>query len=743
MATKRAVGPGSLGFWILALISLTWSGAAFAQSYAERPLAAPTVGLALSGGGARGIAHLGVLQALEELRVPIHYIAGTSMGSIIGGLYATGRTTSEMQELISEVRWEDVLSGKTSRDVLSYRDKAQERSYFLELEVGLGSERSNAPSGVVAGQNLLLTLRRAIGPLNTTDFTQLAIPFRAVATDINAAEPYVIDKGDLAVAMRASMAIPLVFDPVSLDGRLLADGGLLNNLPVDVAQDMGADLVIAVNVSSPLRGIDADSSFLSVAVQSIDAALVQNTIRSLGEADLVVAPDLSGLNASNFELSQQLIQRGYDATMRKRRLLRTLALSEAEYARYRGELLKPMTTNPPMLEFVEFEGNNRTATSRLAARTEALVDQPASVEQIEAAAQEIMAMQSFHSVGYVFVRDGDNRPGVRFLVQEKPWGPRYLRFGFELASDFDFDTDFNFRARYRQLNMNRLGGEWLADLEIGSRLVFGTRFYQPLDRRGRYFLRPYAEFDNRTQGFYESTSQTGQYDVQRMNAGLDLGIAWPGNELQVGIWTGSADADSQVGSPNYPRFNDDQGGVRFRYSRDTLDQDLFARSGSFINLEARLFRTSLGSDDRYERADLLAFRRFPIGSSSALHAEVNATWIDGDNLPASAYVTGGGFSGLAGYPLDALLGTRAMTLRVGGFSAIQPLTLPVLGPPRVLVLGHLGQVWSDSESVDFDDLRAGVLAGVTLDLLGSILFLGAGWSEDGDDRYYLRLGNNF
>lgn len=743
MVAKRTMGRNALAAAMAALVAMVLPWAARAQSYADRPLAAPTVGLALSGGGARGIAHLGVLQALEELRVPVHYIAGTSMGSIIGGLYATGRTTEQMQQLIAEVRWDDVLSGQTSRDVLSYRDKAQNRSYFLELEVGLGSERSNAPSGVVAGQNLLLTLRRAIGPLNTTDFTQLAIPFRAVATDINAAEPYVIESGDLAVAMRASMAIPLVFDPVALDGRLLADGGLLNNLPVDVAREMGADLVIAVNVSSPLRGIDADSSFLSVAVQSIDAALVQNTIRSLGEADLVVAPDLSGLNAGNFELSQQLIQRGYDATMRKRRLLRTLALSEEAYARYRDELLNPMTSNPPRLEFVEFEGNNRTATSRLAARTEALVNQPASVEQIEAAAQEIMAMQSFHSVGYVFVRDENNRQGVRFMVQEKPWGPRYLRFGFELASDFDFDTDFNFRTRYRQLNINRLGGEWLADLEIGSRLVFGTRFYQPLDRRGRFFIRPYAEFDNRTQGFYVGTSQIGQYDVQRINAGLDLGIAWPGNELQVGIWTGSADADSQVGQPDYPRFNDNQGGLRLRYSRDTLDQDLFARSGTFINLEGRLFRSAFGSDDRYERADLLAFKRFPIGDSSAFHAEINATWIEGDNLPASAYVTAGGFSSLAGYPMDALLGTRAMTLRVGGFSAIQPLTLPVLGPPRVLVLGHLGQVWSEDESVALDDLRAGVLAGVTLDLLGSILFLGGGWSEDGDDRYYLRLGNNF
>jgi len=250
----------------------------------------PKIGLALSGGGARGLAHIGVLRELEAKKIPIDYIAGTSMGSIVGGLYATGMSTDDLEWIVKSIDWDRVMRPTTDRKKQEYSAKQADKNYFVDLELGLSKKGPKTGKGFAGGQQLMLELQRIVGSIKEQNFDDFPIPFRAIATDLNAAEPYSIAYGDLAMAMRASMAVPLVFGPVKHHDRLLVDGGILNNLPVDVVKQMGADIVIAVNISSPLAKVDENSSLISVSYQSVDVALVQNTIQSLGLADIVIAP---------------------------------------------------------------------------------------------------------------------------------------------------------------------------------------------------------------------------------------------------------------------------------------------------------------------------------------------------------------------------------------------------------------------------------------------------------------------
>ncbi len=704
----------------------------------------PKIGIALSGGGARGVAHVGVLRALDELRIPIDYVAGTSMGSIVGGLYATGRTPDELEALVRGIDWDEALRSRTEHRYLKYRDKFERRTYNLALEFGLGKD-GIAPGGVIAGHNLQLVLRRLTGILDTWFFDDLAIPFRAVATDIQRGEPYVIEQGDLATALRASMAVPLVFDPVELDGRVLVDGGVLNNLPVDVAREMGADLVIAVNIASPLGDISANSSFVNVAYQSIDVALVRNTIESLAAADLVIAPELGDFSAADFQNAPSLIQAGYDAVMKKQPFLQGIALSEADYAAHLAAREQPELTTGYAISYVEFRGNERTATRRLRGIADQLVGTVANLQTIEEVTRRMMALNSFQSIGYEFVEDRDNQHGLRFLVQEKPWGPHYLRFGLRLAADLELEAEPSLLLRHRLLNTNPYGGEWINDLEIGTDYRLRSEFFQPIGFSAPWFLSIYAEGSQRLQRIFNDDGQRelAQFDLTRYRGGIEAGLSWSAAELRVGAFSGQYRSNLAVGLGGLPLFDDNEGGWRAALGVDTQEKDVFATDGWLIQASAEWQRNRLGADADYERYRWDATWRYPVGSDGALHLQTLGAWIDGDTTD-SGFISLGGLANFAGYANGALLGRRAALVRVGGFGRIPNLDLPVIGAPRLVGLLHAGQVWRQDDDVDFAKLQYGALGGLSIDLFGTSAFVGAAYSEEIDDtRYYLHLGNLF
>ena len=259
-----------------------------------------------------------MIKALEEMNIPIDYIAGTSMGSIAGGLYACGFTPDEMETVIKGIKWETLFQDAPDRPEQSFRQKEDDFEHLIPLEFGLNFKKGGIvlPPGLIAGSKLGFVLDTTMLPCSVPNFDELRIPFRAVATDIQTGEPYVMSKGSLARSIRASMAIPAIFTPVEIDGHLLIDGGESQNLPVQTVRAMGADIVIAVNVGSSGAETAAKPTNVGAMIgRLIDLPLQQNTMASAKLADIVITPDLGSYTSADFTAGTKMIPLGYQATM--------------------------------------------------------------------------------------------------------------------------------------------------------------------------------------------------------------------------------------------------------------------------------------------------------------------------------------------------------------------------------------------------------------------------------------------
>ena len=484
----------------------------------------PKIGLALSGGGARGMAHVGVLKALEEKRIPIDYIAGTSMGSIVGGLYATGMSPEDLEWAIKSVDWDNALNPSSKRRLKNYRQKQEEKDYFADIEIGITREGAKSGTGLVGDHKVMLELQRLVGSFNESDFNKFPIPFRAVTTDLNAGVPYVIDHGDLAMAMRASMAVPLVFGPVKHQDRMLVDGGILNNLPVDVVREMGADIVIAVNISSPLAKVDEQSSVLAVTYQSVDVALVQNTKQSLLLADLVIQPELKGIDASMFDRAKDMINDGYLATYQLSEQLAALRLPENDFITHLESRNFLPRDIPSRIRFVNFSGNQRTATERLMSRAEGLIGQEFNASLVQEFVDQVVSTEEDIQVMTYHVEAEGGEKGIAFKVKEKQWGPDYLKFGLKVADDFDSNTRISLLVRHHRYNINRKGGHWVNDLSVGSVLSWQSQLYQPLDFENRFFATANIDTIKDTRRFYEGIDAIGEYDHKKFRLWPEPGL---------------------------------------------------------------------------------------------------------------------------------------------------------------------------------------------------------------------------
>src|ERR1700720_2981391 len=261
------------------------------EKAANPPAHRPRIGLVLEGGGALGLAHIGVLKWLEENRIPVDMIAGSSMGALVGGTYATGESPDQIANLISSIKWHEVLRGATRYKDLSFRRKEDRQDYPNAFEFGL-KQGAQFPSGFNSGQQVGLILDHVGLPYSEMkSFDELPIPFRCVATDLVAGDSYVFDHGSLAEAMRASMSLPAFFTPVRERNRVLVDGGLVNNLPVDVARQMGADIVIAVHLALPRLDPNAPLSSVTVLQRSANVSIAVNELRSMEDADILLKAD--------------------------------------------------------------------------------------------------------------------------------------------------------------------------------------------------------------------------------------------------------------------------------------------------------------------------------------------------------------------------------------------------------------------------------------------------------------------
>ena len=717
----------------------------------------PRIGLVLSGGGARGTAHIGVLKVLDELRVPVDAIAGTSMGAVVGGLYASGLSGVEIEQLLSTLDWQDAFRDRPKRSELAFRRKREDEDFLVNLPLGLRGRKLLIPTGLFAGQKLTQILRQATLPVAGIDnFDRLATPLRVVATDLESGAAVVIGSGDLTTALRASMSAPGVFAPVERDGRLLVDGGLVKNLPIDVARSMGVDVLIVVDAGLPLRGREQLTSLASVSNQSVAIMVRRDADQqraTLSNRDLLLLPELGDSSSFDFQHVQRVIDAGTAAARASQSALTRYSLDEAAYAGFVAARRATRVGLPP-IQFVRADAAS-AHYQRLVADT--FTDQSARPIDVAAVADKISTLYgrgSFETLDYRVARDANLGSGIEINARRKSWGPNYLRLGLSLQDDFQGNTSFNAAARLLFTELNSLGAEWVWDLQVGAVPRLATELYLPLSNRTRYFVAPHAQFEARSVAQLVAVDpldplsgvnrQIGEIRVRSVDVGIDAGREFNNwGELRSGLLRIEGTERvrfSDVTAPNR-RFAVDAAFVRFSYDR--LDSANFPRSGQALRLEWRVegdARSVPGSD--LLTLDWRAAKSR--GKNTAVLWMSGGTTVSGSQTNARSYFPLGGFLNLSGVRADTLAGphygiARAIYLRKVGSGGEGVLNVPAYAGVSV----EAGNVWGLRSQVSLSRLHKDVAVFFGADTYIGPTYLAAGHDDRGNTAFYLFLGRSF
>jgi NTE family protein len=703
--------------------------------------ARPKVCLVLSGGGARGAAHIGVLRVLEELRVPVDCIAGTSMGALVGAAYASGMQVSEMEAMVATISTAKLFVERPPRDEQALRRKLDDRSILFGVEVGVRDGEILFQKGAVTGVQLESYLRRLSKVSGYHRFDDLPIPYRAVATDLVTGKAVVFADGELPNVMRASMSVPGAVAPAEIGGRILVDGGLTNNLPVDVARAMGADVVIAVNLGTPLLTRDEIKSLVGVTAQMINILTDQNvavSLASLHGDDILIEPELGDYSAADFDNLVKTIPIGEAAARKMQARLAALALPADAYAAWRERRNSlPATSIEPVAE-VRFAPLSRANPEVLAGMLDVRPNSPIDQDMLDRDLRRLFGTGDFERVNYRILDEAGRRT-LEIEAVEKSWGPNYLRFGLGLGSDFKGDSFFNLATSYRRTWVNDLGAEWRSDVQIGRTGRIATEFYQPLQARDGLFIAPRAEVERRSVDLFRGPDRIARYDIRTADAALDVGSALGTlGEVRVGLLAGSVHATLDTGPDVLaPEHEARRGAVTAQVIVDRLDSADFPRSGYAGSAHIFASTPGLGADDRYTKWDADLLGAYSVGRHTLSGAVRLGGSFEG-TLPRYDLFQWGGFLQQSGYPTGALVGQRLTFGRVVyAYKLVEQRLFEGLYAGLSLEAGRMDKPLVPGSPTGLLKSAAAFFA---LDSPIGPLYLGYGWAADGSRSGYLYLG---
>ena len=706
----------------------------------------PRVGLVLSGGGARGAAHVGVLKVLDEMHVPVDAIAGTSMGAVVGGLYASGMSGAEIETLIRSVNWQDAFRDRPPREELGFRRKQDERNFLVRFALGVKDTGFVLPPGLVQGQKLEQVLRNAALPVAEIQrFDRLPIPFRAIATDLETGQPVVMDSGDLVTAMRASMSAPGVFSPAQRDGRMLVDGGLVDNLPIDTARAMGVDVLIVVDVSFPLYQRAELTSPLEVTNQAFAILIRSRTLEErekLRPTDIVLDPALGRFTSADFSRVPEALRAGEESARGSAATLAKLSLSDADYRDYLAKR-STRSTELPLIEFVRADSASAQYDPLIQETMKDLVGKQLDKELVRSKLSSLYALDRFETIDYSLVDDDAGRAGLQLDLRRKSWGPNYVRMGLNLEDDFEGNSRYNAAVRFIATELNALGGEWLTDIQIGENPKFFTEFYQPLSLASRYFIAPQFDFEERSVFELRNNDRVAEYRVREVSGGVDFGREisnW--GEIRFGVHRGTGHRRGLIGDPSLPATEFDRGGYFTRFSYDKLDSIFFPRHGQQFDIEWSAQRENIGADSDFDivRTSWLIARSFD--RHTFIFWTDEGTTVDALATPENSF-TLGGFLNLSGLTPGFLSGPhyaigRLIYYRRVGRGGSGVLDLPAYAGVSV----EAGNTWLDRKDM-FSDMRLNGSVWFGLDTPLGPVYLAVGADEGGDKAFYLFLGRTF
>ncbi|QXI37160.1 patatin-like phospholipase family protein [Pseudomonas xantholysinigenes] len=706
--------------------------------------ARPKIGLVLSGGAARGLAHIGVLKALEEQGVRIDAIAGTSMGAVVGGLYASGYSIAELEKLATTLDWQQALSDAPPRKDVPFRRKQDDRDFLVKQKLSFRDDGSlGLPLGVIQGQNLALLLESKLAhTADIRDFDKLPIPFRAVATDITSGEKVVFRRGHLPQVIRASMSIPAVFAPVELDGRLLVDGGMTDNIPLDVVREMGVDLAIVVDIGTPLRNRKQLATVVDVLNQSITLMTRRNSeeqLASLRREDILVQPPLAAFGVTDFGRAQDMIDAGYRAT---RNLdPRLLALRQPE-----GDANLAVARSPrqrtPMITAIKVENDSKVSDDVIRYYIRQPIGEPLDLGRLQTDMGTLYGLDYFDQVQYRVVHKGEDNTLV-INARGRRGGTDYLRLGLNLSDDLRGDSAFNLGASYRVNGINRLGAEWLTRAQIGDEQELYSEFYQPLDVGSRYFIAPYLALGSQNVEATLDNDPVAEYRLERYGFGLNVGrqIGTYG-EVRLGVGKAWGNAEVRIGDQDLPKVSFNEGFYELKYSFDTFDNVYFPHSGEDIGLTVRKYDRSLDSDQDYRQWLVNLDKAISSGPNTLVLGGRYGRTLDEAEVVTSSFVFGGARQ-LSGFRQDSISGQNMSLLRMVYYRRLTPRAYLPLDFP--LYLGgslERGRAWNNDNEFDSGYINA---ASIFLGLetpLGP-LNLSYGANDAHEKAVYLNLGHTF
>jgi NTE family protein len=708
----------------------------------------PIVGVAFGGGSARGIAHVGVVRWLEEHRIPIDVAAGTSMGGLVGGAFASGMDAAELQTFVASLDWND-LFGSSTFAFKNIRRKADARSYPSRLEFGL-KNGIVPPSAINTGEQVEWLLGRIAAPyFELESFDDLPTPFRTVAVDLLSAEPVVLQRGSLADAMRATMSIPLVFPAVDLDGHVLIDGGTMNNVPADVVKAMGADRVIAINVGDLSDREGVSYTMLGLAGSTVDAMMRASTRRALASADVVINVPLSEYGSLDWRRAPELIDEGYRAAEAMRDQLLPLALSEADFAAWQRARQAKRRTTLPAPAFLELEGFSASDTARLNTILARHIGAPVDQAAIEDDLSIVSGLDRYETVTWRLIDGAARGPGLLIRGRVKTYAPPFLMLGVNLENTTSSDFRITATARYLAFDTVGSGSELRVDGTIGSDPRIAAELYRPIGSTP-LFVAPYAGVGTVTLDFIQDDAVIARYGQTHARVGLNLGVnvgAW--SDVRAGAYVAHDEASIEFGDPGFPELSGKESGAELAWRLDTQDSPVAPSRGT--RAEARLSRAFRLPNVRVEgevfnvRVPLTQFSAaanhfWSIATSHRLFVSGGiGTSFDDVPLPTKQFSMGGPFR-LGAYNQGELRGAHYYALSAGYLRQIGRLP-DFLGGPVFgggwLENGDAFNDWSDAH------LRTNGGVGLVMDtLLGPVMVAGS-WGFDGRWRTYLGIGRIF
>jgi NTE family protein len=551
-----------------------------------------------------------------------------------------------------------------------------------------------------------------------------------------------MESGDLALAIRASMSVPAALAPVRVDGRLLVDGGLVGNLPVDIVREMGVDVVIAVDVEFPLYAPDELHSAINISEQMLTILIRKETLRQiekLGDDDVLVTPQLGTFGSANFGEIVQAIEPGAVATREQEARLRELALDENSYAAWQAKH-QAASSAPERLAFVRVKHNSRLSSEVIESRLGVSAGDPIDAEVLAGEAAQLHALDVFQKVSYRLVEE-DGGTGVVFDARAKSWGPSFLNFGFTLEDDFDGATNFDVRARLTRPAVNRAGGEWRVDLRLGTEPQLLAEFYQPLRSNSRLFVAPYVDIDQNNFNLFADGDIVARLRISEAIAGIDTGVEIAKfGEFRLGAFRGGGESRVIIGDPVLPSPDFDVGGLRAKLRFDTLDKPWFPGSGVRADIEWRQSNESLGGSNRYDLVDL---------SMETVHSRGKSTFGAGLDFQTTLSFDGavqdlfrlGGFQRLSGYERGAISGPHAAVAKLLYYRRIGESAGGLLDAPIYLGASlEAGNTWQDRSDMSFGSALLHGSLFVGMDSYVGPMFFAAGIGEGGLTNFYLFIG---